>query len=549
MKDFKELLRISFKSEDTEEWLDVYFTRPIGLVFALLWNRLGVHPNAITVLSILLGIVAGWMFHYTDLQHNIMGVVLLMLANFCDSTDGQMARITGKKTLVGRMLDGFASDVWFFCVYVAISVRLMNDPMPLLGFKWGILIWILCTAAGIYGHARPCALADYYRQIHLYFLLGKEGSELNTYREQRDIYEKARRERNFTAMAFYFNYANYCHGQEQRTPQFQQFMAAWQQHSNEAVRQEFLRGSRPLMPYTNILTHNTRAFALFVSALINIPWLYPLFELIVLQGLMVYMHRRHEALCAKLTDKLQTAAPTPHTPHSTSHTAYLLDFGGTIDTDGIHWGQMFWNAYQRHGIPVTEAQFREAYVHAERTLGKNPIIKPDFTFRHTWEEKLRLQFDYLLQTKALAWEKIQVTQVQESLADELYEHVCQTIAQNRLILQALSEQHKLALVTNFYGNMATVLKEFQLDEFFESVTESAVAGVRKPDPQIFILAAQRLGIQPSEAVVVGDSYDKDIQPAKQAGFHTVWLKGEGWTEVPADTSAADRIITHFKQLS
>ena len=549
MKDFKELLRISFKSEDTEEWLDVYFTRPIGLVFALLWNRLGVHPNAITVLSILLGIVAGWMFHYTDLQHNIMGVVLLMLANFCDSTDGQMARITGKKTLVGRMLDGFASDVWFFCVYVAISVRLMNDPMPLLGFKWGILIWILCTAAGIYGHARPCALADYYRQIHLYFLLGKEGSELNTYREQRDIYEKARRERNFTAMAFYFNYANYCHGQEQRTPQFQQFMAAWQQHSNEAVRQEFLRGSRPLMPYTNILTHNTRAFALFVSALINIPWLYPLFELIVLQGLMVYMHRRHEALCVKLTDKLQAAAPTPHTPHSKLRTAYLLDFGGTIDTDGIHWGQMFWNAYQRHGIPVTEAQFREAYVHAERTLGRNPIIKPDFTFRHTWKEKLRLQFEYLLQTKALAWEKKQVTQVQESLADELYEHVCQTTAQNRLILQALSEHHKLALVTNFYGNMATVLKEFQLDEFFETVTESAVAGVRKPDPQIFILAAQQLGIQPSEAVVVGDSYDKDIQPAKQAGFHTVWLKGEGWTEAPADTSAADRIITHFKQLS
>lgn len=549
MKDFKELLRISFKSEDTEEWLDVYFTRPIGLVFALLWNRLGVHPNAITVLSILLGIVAGWMFHYTDLQHNIMGVVLLMLANFCDSTDGQMARITGKKTLVGRMLDGFASDVWFFCVYVAISVRLMNDPMPLLGFQWGIVIWILCTAAGIYGHARPCALADYYRQIHLYFLLGKEGSELNTYREQRDIYEKARRERDFVAMAFYFNYANYCHGQERRTPQFQQFMAAWQQHPNEAVRQEFLRGSRPLMPYTNILTHNTRAFALFVSALINIPWLYPLFELIVLQGLMVYMHRRHEALCVKLTDKLQVAAPTPHTPHSTSHTAYLLDFGGTIDTDGIHWGQMFWNAYQRHGIPVTETQFREAYVHAERTLGRNPIIKPDFTFRHTWEEKLRLQFEYLLQTKALAWEKIQVTQVQESLADELYEHVCQTIAQNRLILQALSEHHKLALVTNFYGNMGTVLKEFQLDEFFETVTESAVAGVRKPDPQIFILAAQQLGIQPSEAVVVGDSYDKDIQPAKQAGFHTVWLKGEGWTEAPADTSAADRIITHFKQLS
>ena len=108
MATFKQLLQASFKSNDTEEWLDVHFTRPIGLVFALFWNRLGVHPNVITILSIFLGVGAGWMFHYSDLAHNIWGVVLLMFANFCDSTDGQMARLTGKKTLIGRMLDGLS---------------------------------------------------------------------------------------------------------------------------------------------------------------------------------------------------------------------------------------------------------------------------------------------------------------------------------------------------------------------------------------------------------------------------------------------------------
>ena len=73
MATFRELLQLSFKSEDTEEWLDVHFTRPIGLVFALLWNRLGIHPNAITILSIFLGIGAGWMFHFTDWLHNLYG--------------------------------------------------------------------------------------------------------------------------------------------------------------------------------------------------------------------------------------------------------------------------------------------------------------------------------------------------------------------------------------------------------------------------------------------------------------------------------------------
>jgi hypothetical protein len=67
MSSFKELLQASFKSNDTEEWLDVHFTRPIGLVFALFWNKLIVHPNTITVLSIFLGVAAGYMFYFPEI--------------------------------------------------------------------------------------------------------------------------------------------------------------------------------------------------------------------------------------------------------------------------------------------------------------------------------------------------------------------------------------------------------------------------------------------------------------------------------------------------
>ena len=87
-KTFGELLKASMKSDDTEEWIDVYFTRPVGLAFALLWHRLGVTPNTITLLSIALGVAAGAMFYFQNLCYNIIGVVLLVLANLCDSTDG-----------------------------------------------------------------------------------------------------------------------------------------------------------------------------------------------------------------------------------------------------------------------------------------------------------------------------------------------------------------------------------------------------------------------------------------------------------------------------
>ena len=140
MTKFKDLLNASIKSKDTEEWLDMCFNRPIGLLMALAGKRLGIHPTAITAVSIVLGIAAAWMFYHTDLEHNIYGVLLLMAANFCDSADGQLARLADKKTLVGRVLDGFAGDIWFFSIYFAMCCRLTWQPMPGTDSVWGL--WI-----------------------------------------------------------------------------------------------------------------------------------------------------------------------------------------------------------------------------------------------------------------------------------------------------------------------------------------------------------------------------------------------------------------------
>ena len=54
------------------------------------------------------------------------------------------------------------------------------------------------------------------------------------------------------------------------------------------------------MKYTNILTFNTRAIALYISLLIGEPWLYFVFEIIVMTSLFVYMCHCHEAVCAQL---------------------------------------------------------------------------------------------------------------------------------------------------------------------------------------------------------------------------------------------------------
>ena len=293
-------LAATFKSQDTEEWLDVHFTRPLGLVWANFFNRFGVHPNVVTVLSIILGAAAGVLFYFDSLALNVAGILLLIWANLYDSADGQLARMTGKKTRWGRILDGFAGDVWFFAIYAAIALRLTP--------QWGVWIWLLAAFSGFICHAKQCQLADYYRNIHLYFLKGESGSELDNAAKLSEEFRSLSWKQDGAWKLFLFFYRNYTRSQEQLTPAFQRFRKAMSQRFGTALpaslRQDFRRGSLPLMKWANILTFNTRAIVLYASLLCGLPWIYLVFEVTVMNVLFFYMRARHEGLCRRLTDNL-----------------------------------------------------------------------------------------------------------------------------------------------------------------------------------------------------------------------------------------------------
>ncbi len=223
----------------------------------------------------------------------------------------------------------------------------------------------------------------------------------------------------------------------------------------------------------------------------------------------------------------------------------IFDYGGTLDTGGNHWGRVIWHSYERQGVPVGEALFREAYVYAERELGRNPIIQPDYTFRTTLSVKLRIEMEYIGRLVA----GFDADRWHGAVLADLYAGVQAETARSREVLGQLATRLPLVLVSNFYGNISTVLGEFGLAGLFAGVVESAVVGVRKPDPRIFSIGVGRLGMEPAEVAVVGDSYAKDIAPAKAAGCRTVWMRGEGWGgDEPEETPAADFTITSLGQL-
>lgn len=306
-------LSSTLKSQDTEEWLDIHFTRPLGLLWARFFARFDVHPNVVTVLSIILGVAAAVLFYFPSIWLTIAGILLLVWANIYDSADGQLARMTGKKTMWGRILDGFAGDIWFFCIYFSLCLRLDGESIPFTSVSWGIWIWLLACFSGFVCHAQQCRLADYYRNVHLYFLKAGGGSELVSFAKLRVEFASLNWRKDWAWMTFLYFYVKYTRAQEQATPAFQRFFGMLQAKYGEggelpeALRTEFRTGSLPLMKYANILTFNSRAIVLYLGLLLNVAWVYFLFEVVVLNVLYYYVRARHERLCRELYEKWKPA--------------------------------------------------------------------------------------------------------------------------------------------------------------------------------------------------------------------------------------------------
>ena len=300
--------RDTLKSSDTEEWFDLIFYRPIGFAWAVLAKKLHVTPNAITIASIFLGFGAGVCFYFNDFWVNLLGVFLLVWANSFDSADGQLARMTHQYSRIGRILDGLSGDVWFAAIYMAICLRENVTSDFFSAHHW--VIWVTAVVTG-FCHGIQAAMADYYRQFHLYFLKGEEGSELDSAADLWKKFHALSWRHNFMQKLVLMFYTNYTVGQEKRTPWMQRLRRALQEKYRGKVpqqfRERFRQASLPLMKYTNILSFNTRCFALFIAILVfRMPWLYFAFELTVLNILMVYMMVRHEHICHKFTDLLKT---------------------------------------------------------------------------------------------------------------------------------------------------------------------------------------------------------------------------------------------------
>lgn len=228
----------------------------------------------------------------------------------------------------------------------------------------------------------------------------------------------------------------------------------------------------------------------------------------------------------------------------------IFDYGGTIDTEGRHWSEVLWEGYEQCGVAVDKAQFREAYVYAERELARERHILPAHDFHDMLNIKINIELDWLVRQGLFAPQG--VDEAVEKIADYCYLYARNCVAKATPVLEELSKRYPLVLVSNFYGNIETVLADFGILKYFKDIIESAVLGIRKPDPRIFEHGVKALGLLPQEVLVIGDSLRKDIRPAESLGCQVLWIKGKGWTEEedaefhPNTIKSLDEALSLFK---
>lgn len=106
---------------DLDGFVDRYFNRKVSTFLTRLFLQMGLSPNAITLLSLLIGLLAAWSFALGSYVAGIVGGLLFQLSAIVDCCDGEVARLTNRQSRFGRQLDLTADNVVHMAIFMGIA--------------------------------------------------------------------------------------------------------------------------------------------------------------------------------------------------------------------------------------------------------------------------------------------------------------------------------------------------------------------------------------------------------------------------------------------
>jgi len=224
--------------------------------------------------------------------------------------------------------------------------------------------------------------------------------------------------------------------------------------------------------------------------------------------------------------------------------AILFDMGGTLDGDGLHWLDRFVALYADAGARQPREVLRGAFDHAELLAATDEVIATA-SLEQMIDRHVGWQLAHLHARGAALPPG---ADLHRRLVDAFVAPVRAAAAENvRLLADLTSRGLRLGVVSNGCGNVDVLCADLGYSPFLSVIVDSRRAGLYKPDPAIFIYAAAKMELRPSSVMMVGDSFDRDVRPAKSIGMLTAWLEGPSPRPCP-DPSLADARLRHLAEL-
>ncbi|PZO36637.1 MAG: L-2-haloalkanoic acid dehalogenase [Pseudanabaena frigida] len=159
---------------------------------------------------------------------------------------------------------------------------------------------------------------------------------------------------------------------------------------------------------------------------------------------------------------------------------------------------------------------------------------------HVWKDKVYQTMVAELEIGGIGW--------QELLDDYETQFQFHCIPFDFLfdVLNILKQQgYLLGIITNGLGKFQTrSIEELKIKDYFDVILISEIEKVRKPQPEIFQRAIDRLGVSASNSVFIGDHPEADILGAKNVNMKTIWKRNPYWQQ----SEAADAVIDELNEI-
>jgi putative hydrolase of the HAD superfamily len=191
--------------------------------------------------------------------------------------------------------------------------------------------------------------------------------------------------------------------------------------------------------------------------------------------------------------------------------ALLFDFGGTLDADGVAWKDRFFALVAKADVPVEREAFDRAFYAADDALvGRLPR---ELSLEQT-VQRLSLDLARGLGHGPELARRIGVRFLEDALAK---------LAANARVLEQLAERYRIAVVSNFYGNLPAICSGTSIGRYVDVAVDSENVGATKPDSRIFQAALKALDTGADRAIFIGDSLPRDMEGARRLGMPHIWL--------------------------